>query len=106
MVRIVIVANILIALAALWTALQLLQVRRILQGVVKTLDDVERSTHNVLGGAPEVIIIGQKGVAGLRQTLPQLEKKQRNVTRFLSLISWMGKRWPQRPWHKGRKKRL
>ncbi|MDG2991327.1 hypothetical protein L3556_10355 [Candidatus Synechococcus calcipolaris G9] len=105
MVRIVIIANILIALAALWTALQLIQVRRILRGVAHTLDDVERSTHDILGGAPEAIIIGQKGVAGLRQTLPELGKQQRKVIRFLGLISWMGQRWPQRPWRKGRKKR-
>lgn len=30
-------------------------------GVSRALLDAERSTHGVLGGAPEVIIIGQRG---------------------------------------------
>lgn len=61
MVWIVIGCNCLIALIALWSAWQLVKLRQILRGVSRALLDAERSTHGVLGGAPEVIIIGQRG---------------------------------------------
>ncbi|MDR7994072.1 hypothetical protein [Thermosynechococcus sp. TG252] len=91
MVWIVIGCNCLIALIALWLAWQLVKLRQILRGVSRALLDAERSTHGVLGGAPEVIIIGQQGVSGLRSQLPKWRRQQRNVRLFLTLISWIGR---------------
>lgn len=91
MVWIVIGCNCLIALIALWSAWQLVKLRQILRGVSRALLDAERSTHGVLGGAPEVIILGQRGVSGLRSQLPKWRRQQRNVRLFLTLISWIGR---------------
>lgn len=90
MVWIVIGCNCLIALISLWLAWQLVKLRQILRGVSRALLDAERTTHGVLGGAPEVIIIGQRGVAGLRAQLPKWRRQQRHVRLFLTLISWIG----------------
>ncbi|MFN3679690.1 hypothetical protein [Thermosynechococcus sp.] len=91
MVWIVIGCNCLIALIALWLAWQLVKLRQILRGVSRALLDAERNTHGVLGGAPEVIIIGQQGVSSLRSQLPKWRRQQRNVRLFLTLISWIGR---------------
>ncbi|MDM7326135.1 MAG: hypothetical protein P3X23_003310 [Thermosynechococcus sp. Uc] len=91
MVWIVIGCNCLIALISLWLAWQLVKLRQILRGVSRALLDAERSTHRVLGGAPEVIIIGQRGVAGLRSQLPKWRRQQRRVRLFLTLVSWIGR---------------
>lgn len=91
MVWIVIGCNCLIALISLWLAWQLVKLRQILRGVSRALLDAERSTHRVLGGAPEVIIIGQRGVAGLRSQLPKWRRQQRHVRLFLTLVSWIGR---------------
>lgn len=96
MVWIVVGCNCLIAIIALWVAWQLVKLRRILRGVARALLDAERSTHRVLGGAPEVIMIGQRGIAGLRLQLPRWGRRQRNVRLFLTLISWISRysaRW-------------
>ncbi|WP_297041885.1 MULTISPECIES: hypothetical protein [unclassified Thermosynechococcus] len=90
MVWIVIGCNCLIALIALWLAWQLVKLRQILRGVSRALLNAERSTHRVLGGAPEVIIIGQRGVSSVRLQLPKWRRQQRNVRLFLTLLSWIG----------------
>jgi len=102
MVWIVVGCNCLIAISALWLAWQLVKLRQTLRGVARALLDAERSTHGVLGGAPQVIIIGQRGVAGLRSQLPRWGRQQRNVRLFLTLISWISRY--STPWLRQRRR--
>ncbi|AFY59370.1 hypothetical protein [Synechococcus sp. PCC 6312] len=69
MVTIVLASNLFIALLCLLTAWQLLQARVMIRAIADTLIQVEQDTHNILGEAPNVIIIGQISVGGLRQNL-------------------------------------
>ncbi len=88
MVTIVLVSNGLISVLCLLVAWQLLQARTILQGVADTLIQVERDTHNILGEAPNVIIIGQIGVGSLRQNLRKNQGQPSSWQR-LKLILWL-----------------
>ncbi len=75
MVTLVLIGNLLIALLCLVTAWQLLQARVMVRGITATLNQVEQDTHNILGEAPNVIIIGQIGVGSLRQNLKKNQGK-------------------------------
>jgi hypothetical protein len=80
----------LLSIGLLWLAWQLWQLRRTLRNTAQGLESAARSTHTVLGNAPQNIAIGQRGIYGFRQTYrtfePALEANLQKITWVLSLI--------------------
>lgn len=100
MVTIVLAGNFLIALLCLLTAWQLLQARVIIRGIADTLLQVERDTHAILGEAPNVIIIGQISVGGLRDNLKKDKDKPsawQRLKLILTLLNQAQRIWQSRP---------
>lgn len=87
MITIVLAANVFIALLCLVTAWQLLQARVLIRGIADTLLQIERDTHAILGEAPNVIIIGQVSVGGLRQNLKKNQGKPSPLSRVKLVLT-------------------
>ncbi|TAD78559.1 MAG: hypothetical protein EA001_07155 [Oscillatoriales cyanobacterium] len=90
--------NSLLSIGLLWLAVQLWNLRRALQGVAQGMESAARSTHAILGQAPENIAIGQHGIHGFRQNYrnwePGLAASFQRVTWALSLIQQFNRLWP------------
>lgn len=96
MLTIVLIINAVMALLCLLVAWQVWKLRRILGQVADSLISVERSTHNVLYGAPSAIAKGQTGVHSLRGQLRQLEPQLQRVQQVLGLLSLGQTAWRRR----------
>ena len=93
----VIVINIVLAILCLVVAAYCWQLRLILRDVTRYLTSAERATHGVLGNAPEEILVGQEGVAWLRERLQeqgqQLTPVIARLQQTLTILVWMTNRW-------------
>jgi len=96
MLTVVLVFNLLVALICLYAALQVWRLRLSLAKVTDTLESIERSTHEVLDGAPEAIVKGQMGVYQLRQKYQQIGPQLQQVQKALALLSVGQFVWQQR----------
>ncbi len=101
MLTIVLVINALLTLICLLCAWQVWKLRRTLRKVAETLASVERSTHNLLHGAPDAILKGQMGTAQLRDRYAQLGPQLHRAQQALRLVGMGGavirlRRKPQR----------
>jgi hypothetical protein len=96
MVVFVLIANSLLALLCLFTAWQMLRLRRYFAKVAETLTAVERSTHNVLYRAPEFILTGQWGTRQLRQKYQALQPQYQQLQQTLSLLNLGFALWQRR----------
>ncbi len=90
MLTVVLVLNALLTLICLLSAWQVWKLRRTLRKVADTLSRVERSTHNLLHGAPEAILKGQMGTAQLRERYAKLAPQLQQAQLALRLVSWGG----------------
>lgn len=86
MVTVVVAFNVLISLLCLYVAWQVWNLRRVLGAAADVLTDVERSTYEVLHGAPDAIKLGQTGTHGLRESYQQLELQLQKVQQVLMLL--------------------
>lgn len=93
MVTVVVVINLAIALILLFLAWQFWQLRQRLAIVADTLIAVERSTHEVLRGAPASISLGQQGIHRLRQGNKPLQLQLQQVRQVLSLVVFGQQAW-------------
>lgn len=91
----VLIININLAIAGLcWYGVwRVLKIRRALAIAVRGLDIAERSTHNVLYGAPQAIMKGQLGIYRLRQRYQGLELQLQRLQMVLSLLSFGQMAW-------------
>ena len=93
----VIVINGILAIFCLAVAFYGWQLRRVLQDVTRSLTIAERATHGVLGNAPEGVMIGQGGVAWLRDVLQeqgeQMAPAIARLQQSLTLLVWITSRW-------------
>jgi hypothetical protein len=83
----VVIMNVLLAIGCFYVAWRVWKLRLALSKAADALISAERSTHNVLSGAPQAILKGQMGSRQLRQSYQQLEPKFRQVEQALSLLS-------------------
>lgn len=86
MVTLVVVINLAIALILLYVAWRVWLIRLKLAQVANTLIRVERSTHQVLGGAPDAISITQQNIHRLQQGNEPLQLQLQRVRQVLSLL--------------------
>ena len=93
MVTVVVVINLAIALILLFLAWQFWQLRQRLANVADTLIAVERSTHEVLRGAPASISLGQQGIHRLRQGNKPLQLQLQQVRQVISLLIFGRQIW-------------
>jgi len=95
---VVLAINGLLSIGLLWLAVQLWNLRRALQGAAQGMESAARSTHAVLGQAPENIMVGQRGIHGFRQDYrtwePSLEANLQKITWVLSLVQQFNRLWP------------
>lgn len=95
---VVLAINGLLSIGLLWLAVQLWNLRRTLQSAAQGMESAARSTHAILGQAPENIAIGQRGIHGFRQNYrnwePSLEANLQKITWALSLIQQFNRLWP------------
>jgi hypothetical protein len=96
MVILVLIANSFLALLCLFTAWQLLRLRRYFAKVAETLTAVERSTHNVLDRAPEFILTGQWSTHQLRQQYQALQPQFQQLQQTLTLLNLGFALWQRR----------
>lgn len=93
----VIIINIFLSVICLLVAFYCWQLRLILQDVSRALAATERTTHGVLGNAPEGILMGQEGVAWLRETLQEQGRQMApaiaRLQQTLTLLVWITNRW-------------
>ncbi len=93
MVTVVVAINITIALLLLYLARQIWIIRQRVTQIANTLIAVERSTRNVLVGAPNVISRGQQGIHGLRQGNEPLQLQMQQVKQVVSLLVFGRQAW-------------
>ena len=93
----VIAINGVLALLCLVVAFYGWRLRQVLQDVTRALTIAERATHGVLGDAPEGVLIGQEGVAWLRDVLQeqgeQMAPAIARLQQSLTLVVWITNRW-------------
>ncbi|MEM1427775.1 MAG: DUF948 domain-containing protein [Cyanobacteria bacterium P01_H01_bin.130] len=93
----VIAINGALAVLCLVVAFYAWQLRRVLQEVTRSLTIAERATHGLLGNAPEGVLIGQGGVAWLRDVLQeqgeQMAPAIARLQQSLTLMVWVTNRW-------------
>ena len=93
----VIAINTGLAIICLVVAVCCWQLRLALRDVTRTLASAERATHGVLGNAPEGVLIGQEGVAWLRETLQEQGRQMApaiaRLQQTLTLLVWITNRW-------------
>lgn len=85
--------NVLISLLCLYVAWRLWKLRRALAAAAKAIASAERSTYNVLHGAPRAIYRGQTGVYGLSERYGHLELQLQRVRQVLALLGWVQRTW-------------
>ncbi len=90
---VVVALNVLISLLCLYVAWQVWNLRRALGAAADVLTDVERSTYQVLHGAPDAINLGQLGTRGLRASYQQLDLQLQKVQQVLALLGLVQRIW-------------
>ncbi len=87
-VALVVGLNLLIALAGFYLAWHLWQLRNTLADVADNILDWEKNTHAALDPAvtPPNILLGQQGIAALRQQYAQLQRQLQQAQRVLDLV--------------------
>lgn len=96
MIAIVITINILIALFNFYLAWQIWKIRRSIAGTTKAILAADRNTYNVLHGAPQTIIVGQKGTQALRQQYQKLEIQLEKLGQVLGILNFTQQFWRNR----------
>ncbi|MBD2102942.1 hypothetical protein [Leptolyngbya sp. FACHB-261] len=86
MLTIVLVLNALLTLICLLSAWQVWKLRRTLGKLADTLNNVERSTHGLLHGAPDAILKGQMGMVQLRERYAQLAPQLQQAQQALRVV--------------------
>lgn len=86
MVIVVILFNLILAIACLYVAWRIGQLRSALAKAADAMISAERATHRVLAGAPRGILRGQTGIYQLRQQYQHLELRLQRVQKILSLL--------------------
>ena len=86
MVTVVVIINLLLALLCLYGASRMWQLRRSFAQAANALIMAEKSTHEVLYGAPQAIMQGQIGAQQVRVRYHQLEPKLSQAQRALIML--------------------
>jgi predicted negative regulator of RcsB-dependent stress response len=87
MVTVVVILNVLLAALGFFLAWKLWQLRQAFSRAADALMIAERSTHQVLSGAPEAILNGEIGTRQLKQNYLELQPKIRRAKQALALLS-------------------
>jgi hypothetical protein len=86
MITVVLILNLLIALMCWFAAWRIWQLRNTLANIANKLTVAERSTHNVLGNAPNAIVKGQVGIHQARQQYQKARLQLLKVRKILTML--------------------
>jgi hypothetical protein len=103
MVTVVVIFNLLISLLGFYIAWRIWKLRRVLGAAADIGARAERSTYQVLHGAPQAISKGQIGVHGLKKRYQQLEFQLQRVQRVLMVLGFIQKTYRSRRRRRGKR---
>jgi hypothetical protein len=103
MVTVVVIFNLLISLLGFYIAWRIWKLRRVLGAAADIVARAERSTYQVLHGAPQAISKGQIGVHGLKKRYQQLEFQLQRVQRVLMVLGFIQKTYRSRRRPRGKR---
>ncbi len=98
MVTTVVIINISIALALLYAAWQLWQLKLRLVTITNWIIFVDRQAHTLLQQAPEKIYISQQNISHLGQRKQIIESQIQHLQQILRLILWGKQLWGRYFW--------
>ncbi len=103
MVTVVVILNLLISLLGFYIAWRIWKLRRVLGAAADIVARAERSTYQVLHGAPQAISKGQIGVHGLKKRYQHLEFQLQRVQRVLMVLGLIQKTYRSRRRRRGKR---
>ncbi|MEC4816830.1 MAG: hypothetical protein SAK29_26710 [Scytonema sp. PMC 1069.18] len=93
MVIVVVVINISISLTLFYVARRLWQFKKRLVRIANILMIAERSTHNVLYGAPEAIYLSQRNINNLREGNQSLQLQIQQIRQLAGVLAFAQRVW-------------
>jgi hypothetical protein len=89
----VLVFNLLLTGFNCYLALRLWQLTHILSKVTKTFTWLESRIHQIMSGAPNIILQGQQGTSTLKQRYQKLNTQLHQVQQVIGLVNLTIKIW-------------
>lgn len=96
MLTAVVVINLILSLLGFYVAWQLWCLRQVFLQAEQNILTAERNTYNVLHGAPDYIVVGQRGTNALRHQYRHLERQLEQLQSVLGLLSFGTSLWRRR----------